>query len=75
MTNKTYDFLRWVQVILPLFGSLYYSLSGIWGLPYGKEIVATVSALTGFLGALLKYSSAQYWKETDTVNVHDEGID
>ena len=72
MSNKTYDILRWVQVILPLLGSLYYSLADIWALPYGTEIVSTCAALTGFLGAILKYSSAKYWEAADP---KEEGLE
>lgn len=75
MSNKTYDILRWVTIILPLVGSLYYSLADIWNLAYGNQIVATCSAITGFLGAILKYSSTQYWKENETITVKDEGVD
>lgn len=73
MSNKTYDILRWVQVILPLVGSLYYSLAGIWALPYGEQIVSTCAALTGFLGAVLKYSSTKYWEEA--ADPKEEGLE
>lgn len=63
MTNKTYDTLKRVaQIILPAVGTLYFALAGIWGLPYGEEIVGTITALDAFLGMVLGYSSAQYNK-------------
>ena len=62
-TNKTYDTLKWVaQYLLPALGTLYFALSGIWGLPYGEEVVGTVTALDTFLGILLGLSSAAYHK-------------
>ncbi len=63
MTNKVYDILKWVaQYFLPAIGTLYFALAGIWGLPYGEQIVGTITAVDTFLGILLGISSAQYNK-------------
>lgn len=63
MTNKTYDILKWVaQIALPAIGTLYAALAGIWGFPYGEQIVGTILAVDTFLGALLQISTAQYNK-------------
>lgn len=63
MSNKTYDILVWIaQIVLPAVGTLYAALSGIWGFPYGEQIVGTITAVDVFLGALLKISNAQYKK-------------
>lgn len=63
MSNKVYDFLVFVaQIVLPALGTFYAALAGIWGFPYGEQIVGTLSALDIFLGAILKYSNAQYKK-------------
>ena len=68
ISNKTYDALKWVaQYLLPALGTLYFALSGIWGLPYGGEIVGTITAVDTFLGVLLGLSSAQYRKVSDHV--------
>ena len=64
MTNKTYDILKFVaQIVLPAAGTLYFALAGIWGFPYGEQIVGTIAAVDAFLGAILGISSAQYYKE------------
>lgn len=64
MSNKTYDVLKWIaQIVLPALGALYFGLSQIWGLPYGEEIVGTITVIDTFLGALLGISTAQYNKE------------
>ena len=61
MSNKVYDALKYVaQIVLPAVGTLYAALSGIWGLPYGEQIVGTITAADAFLGALLMISSAKY---------------
>lgn len=63
LSNKTYDILKWVaQYGLPAVGTLYFALAGIWNLPYGEEIVGTITAIDAFLGVLLGISTAQYKK-------------
>ena len=63
MTNKVYDILKWIaQYFLPAIGTLYFALAGIWGLPYGEQIVGTITAVDTFLGVPLGISSAQYNK-------------
>lgn len=52
------------QIVLPALGTLYFSLSQIWGLPYGEEIVGTITAVDTFLGAILKICSNNYKKES-----------
>ena len=64
MSNKLYDVLKWVaQMLLPAIGTLYFALAGIWGLPFGEEIVGTVTAVDTFLGVLLGISSMNYKKK------------
>lgn len=61
LSNKTYDVLKWIAMIaLPALGTLYFALAGIWGLPYGEQVVGTITALDTCLGALLGISSASY---------------
>lgn len=61
MSDKMYDVLKWIaQILLPAAATLYFALSQIWGLPYGEEIVGTITAFDAFLGALLGISSLSY---------------
>lgn len=63
MSDKQYDVLKWIaQVVLPALATLYFALAGIWGLPYGEEIVGTITAVDTCLGVLLGISSAKYKK-------------
>lgn len=63
MSNKTYDILKYIaQVVVPAVGTLYFALAGIWGFPYGEQIVGTLTAIDTFLGVLLKLSSDNYYK-------------
>ena len=63
LNNRVYDALKWIaMILLPALGTLYFGLCEIWGLPYGKEVVGTITVIDTFLGALLGISSAQYRK-------------
>ena len=63
MSNKVYDVLKYIaQIALPALGTLYFALAEIWGLPYGSEIVGTITAVDACLGALLMISSRAYYK-------------
>lgn len=64
MTDKMYDLLKWVaQILLPAVATLYFAIAQIWGIPYGEEIVGTITAIDAFLGALLGISTYQYNKD------------
>lgn len=61
LTNKAYDKLKWIaQYLLPALGTLYFALASIWNLPYQKEVLGTITAITAFLGVILGISSANY---------------
>lgn len=61
LSNKMYDTLKWIaQYFLPALATLWIALAKVWGLPYGAEIGATISAIDLFLGAILGISSANY---------------
>ena len=66
-SNQVYDILKWIaQYLLPAAGTLYFALAGIWGFPYGEEIVGTITAVDPFLGVLLGISSVQYNRGRET---------
>ena len=63
LSDKTYSLLKWVALILlPALGTLYFALAGIWGLPFGEQIVGTITAIDTFLGAILGISTNNYKK-------------
>lgn len=67
LDNKTYDILKWIAMIfLPALGALYFGLASIWGLPYGEQIVGTITVIDTFLGALLGISSSNYKKQSES---------
>lgn len=66
MSDKLYDILKWVAMLfLPACGTLYFALAGIWGFPYGEQIVGTITAVETFLGVILGISTVKYLKTTE----------
>lgn len=70
MTNKAYDVLKdlsllWVPAIITLLGVIWSA----WGLPYGEPILATLTGVDTFLGAVVKYFRYRY----DKKGVEDNG--
>lgn len=64
LSNNTYDVLKEITTVwLPALGTLYFTLSGIWGLPFGEQIVGTITALVTFLGVALHISTKNYNEE------------
>lgn len=64
MSNKVYDILKWIALIaLPAVATLYFAIAQIWGLPYGEQVVGTITAIDTFLGALLGISNYNYAKK------------
>lgn len=76
LSNKLYDVMKWIaQYALPAAGALYFALASIWGLPYGEEVVGTVTAVDAFLGVLLGISTAQYKKTQKNYLFLDGNVD
>lgn len=62
LSNRTYDILKWIAMyLLPALGTLYFAVASIWSLPYGEQVVGTITAIDTFLGVLLGISTTQ-WK-------------
>ena len=77
--NKAYDIMKWVvAIVLPACGTLYFALCGIWGLPYGEEVLGTLVAIETFLGAVLGISTKNYnalEEENSTAPELEQGFD
>lgn len=62
LSNRAYDILKWIAMyLLPALGTLYFAVASIWGLPYGEQVVGTITAVDTFLGVILGISTTQ-WK-------------
>lgn len=73
VSNKTYDFLNaLVRYILPAAGTLYFTLSELWGFPNSAEVVGTIAVVATF-GGLIIALARNNWKEpTDGTLLIDE---
>lgn len=61
LTDQTYDFIKkLVLIVLPALATLYFTLGGIWGFPYVEQVIGTITALSTFLGVLLRLSAKSY---------------
>lgn len=61
MSKKTYDTLAYLgRIGIPALATLWLALSKIWGLPYGTEIGASLTAIGLFLNSALKIDSMSY---------------
>ena len=61
LSNRLYDILKWVtMIVLPALATAYTGLAAVWGWPYSGEIAKTVAVVCTLLGALLGISTAEY---------------
>lgn len=71
LSNRVYDILKYIaQYALPALGTLYFAIASIWGLPYGEQIVGTVTAVDTFLGVLLGISTSKYNKSKEEGDIN-----
>ena len=73
LNDKVYDIIKYIaQYVLPAVGTLYLALASIWGLPYGEEVVGTITAIDTFLGAILGISTYSYNKNQENIEENKE---
>ena len=68
---KTYDTLKTIALIMPLFITLIAGVGEIWNIPYTSEITLTLTAINGFIGGLVKLSNSKYNK-TELIDQYDQ---
>ena len=65
MNNQIYDVLKDVSLLwMPILITFYGVISATWGIPYGEQILATLTGLNAALGAVVKYFKVRYDKES-----------
>ena len=61
MSNKVYDVLKWVAlVMLDAVGLFYQTIAEIWSLQYGDNVLKTCVALSVLIGTLIGVSGTKY---------------
>lgn len=71
--NKLYNVLKYVAlIVLPALCCFLTTFGDVWNIQVMPKIVATITALATFLGALLQISTNQYWKENPDEKGNDD---
>lgn len=60
ITNKQYDTLKTIALIITPILAFLASLVRIWDFPYGEQIIATLTALDTLIGAIVVVANKQY---------------
>lgn len=61
LSSSTYDKLKpVVQIVLPAIATLYFTLAQVWDFPNPEGVVASITAITTFLGVVLGLSSKSF---------------
>ena len=64
MSNKSYDVVKDISLLwMPIIITFYGVFSATWGIPYGEQILATLTGLNAALGAVVKYFKSKYDKK------------
>lgn len=63
INEKVYKIIKWIVLyLLPAIGTLYFSISQIWGIPNAEQVLGTITSVTIFLSMILGLSSSAYKK-------------
>lgn len=65
LSNRTYDVIKFIALLIAPLATFIAALVDIWGIPYGSQIVATISALDVFVGALVIILKSIYEKNLE----------
>lgn len=60
MSNKTYDNLKFISLLIAPAVVFIASLVDTWGIPYGSQIVSTLAAVDVFFGAVVAIANKRY---------------
>lgn len=63
MSNKVYNSLKWVAIVLlPALATLYSTIGATLDIPYTQVVITIIAAVDTFLGTCLGISSHNYNK-------------
>ena len=62
MNDKTYDIIKFVALLVAPIATFAASIVSIWNIPYGAQIVATISAFDVLCGAIVVIAK-QIWEK------------
>ena len=65
LSNKAYDTLKFIALLIAPLVTFAASLVDIWGIEHGNEIVATLAAVDVLVGAVVAIAKAIYDKQKE----------
>lgn len=68
MSNEVYDFLK--NVLIPVLtggATFVLTLGDIWGIPYAKEIGATMTAFATLISFIINQSSKEFFQHKEII--------
>lgn len=69
MSNKTYDTLKLIALILTPVLAFLASVANIWNIPYSEQIVATLTGIDTLVGAIVVALKTAYDKKGGDTDV------
>ena len=72
MSNKTYDTLKLVALILTPVLAFLASVANIWNIPYSEQIVATLTGIDTLVGAIVVALKTAYDKKGGDADVTED---
>lgn len=73
LSNRTYDFLKWLCAFgLHFIGAAYVGLAGVWSLPFAEEISKTLDIIGALVGAFLIWENYDYNQKLGAQVTFDE---
>ena len=72
MSNKTYDTLKLIALILTPVLAFLASVANIWNIPYSEQIVATLTGIDTLVGAIVVALKTAYDKKGGDLDVTED---
>ncbi len=67
MSNKTYDTMKLISLLIAPACTFIAAIVNIWNIPYGTQIVATIAAADALMGAIVVIAKKIYDKDNSGV--------
>ena len=75
MSDKTYDTLKLISMVIGYLATFILTLSDIWGFEMGNELAASVSAAAVLLGSILTAANQRFFETHGIVEIDDQDDD
>ncbi len=72
MSNKTYDTLKLIALILTPVLAFAASVANIWNIPHAEQIVATLTGIDTLVGAIVVALKTAYDKKGGDTDVTED---